>query len=935
MSIRRIALLALASAAPPTSARTCATWCGAMGDCIHAYDSVDCSEARPCINFCCAQAECAGCGPEIYCSQPDPPASPSPPFKPAAPPAPGANRARTARAARQHLRDFLPAWTKLFLVEGTDPNYPMPAANEVTELLPMLRGVRGIAVHSTPGTTVTEAQGYAMFLAGMQKDVATLKALTVAWQANGQGFGGQQACGGCCANGEQQHSWAQPREVCASVEAPSSAAPNGLCKTVRGAYMPAWRMPMVNSGSMGSATDADEDAITGLIYLAELTGDAQARAYALKSIAAFVLEDLGYADPRRNSRRVPEVGEIPPHLQTIWLWRGGTCWGGYDSFSTDSAVTDNRRLCLAPAYFSPGQWRLFSKYVTANKLHMPPEVKASADELIHVLESAVVWGYNLLSRIACDSGMVSNWWTLPQGSAWPWASENGLVCHNSATAAGEYGADAVRIPWRVALDYIWFPEETMAVPLFDEAGRVIGTFGAKEYSNRWARAWKDALARPTLPSEPTKRGSYPPLKTGAAPLRPDQVLQPLVSLPKCSTCPQGFTASPWNAWGGYPIVTSFMVPIDGVSEKENQEWLDFISERVRAGLKNDKYFDAAAQVIVASILAGDAWLPSLPASTLLASPPPPSSSPPAPSIPPPPSPPLPPPPNPNGPPPPPPSPPSPPPPARLPPQTTSVPDASALPPTHTPLSPAPSPRHSPSLPPSLTTQPPFALSSSPPQSSSNEVAPPIPSQASPSSARQKLSPSPPSPSATSPPMSTSGTGSMSKHAVAPAEEHVAKADRLGATLQSSSTQVDTGDDYNEPEQQSSSDAGQWAQTIRGGKGTDAFGTIDGEESTEERPRKNTVLRLTIITAGMLTGLVVLCVIWSSLVKISCYRSKRGFLRASSKDMADIMEELRYSEGKQRMPLTVASQSLSLRTPQHVSNIGGYTMDGTADQVFEL
>lgn len=62
---------------------------------------------------------------------------------------------------------------------------------------------------------------------------------------------------------------------------------------------------------MGSATDADEDAVTGIIYLAQLTGDPDIRDYALKSIAAFVLEDLGLADAARNSRQVPVVGDIP------------------------------------------------------------------------------------------------------------------------------------------------------------------------------------------------------------------------------------------------------------------------------------------------------------------------------------------------------------------------------------------------------------------------------------------------------------------------------------------------------------------------------------------------------------------------------------------------------------------------------------------------
>jgi hypothetical protein len=100
---------------------------------------------------------------------------------------------------------------------------------------------------------------------------------------------------------------------------------------------------------MGSATDADEDAITGLIYLAELLDDDEVRRYAVKSIAAFVLEDLGLANPSRNSRTVPANGDIPPELRKIWLWRGGSCWGGYDMPPTAGASSDNRNLCVPSA----------------------------------------------------------------------------------------------------------------------------------------------------------------------------------------------------------------------------------------------------------------------------------------------------------------------------------------------------------------------------------------------------------------------------------------------------------------------------------------------------------------------------------------------------------------------------------------------------------
>ena len=217
-----------------------------------------------------------------------------------------------AREAKQHLQGtYKPAWESLFLREEQDDSYPMPAASDVIDLLPALQNVPGCSVHTQPAVTVTEGQGYAMFFAGMQKDLPTLKALTVAWQANGQAFGGQQACGGCCADGGSQHRPA--RETCAGPA-------NGLCRTVPGAYMPGWQMPMNDAGSMGSATDADEDAVTGLIYLAELLDDDEARRYAVKSIAAFVLEDIGLANRGHNSRRGTRLARASraPRVRLAW-----------------------------------------------------------------------------------------------------------------------------------------------------------------------------------------------------------------------------------------------------------------------------------------------------------------------------------------------------------------------------------------------------------------------------------------------------------------------------------------------------------------------------------------------------------------------------------------------------------------------------------------
>eukprot|EP00406_Dinophysis_acuminata_P030533 CAMPEP_0179377334 /NCGR_PEP_ID=MMETSP0797-20121207/88776_1 /TAXON_ID=47934 /ORGANISM="Dinophysis acuminata, Strain DAEP01" /LENGTH=253 /DNA_ID=CAMNT_0021093391 /DNA_START=1 /DNA_END=758 /DNA_ORIENTATION=+ len=217
---------------------------------------------------------------------------------------------------------FWPAMKKLFIHEGDD-KYPVPPSDKVKALLPGLKGVEGLAVHTAPDTTVTEGQGYAMFAAGMAKDLDSLKGLTVTWQAIGQGFEGTDACGGCGVNNDQ---YFDAKDICTGkFKTPC------LCNTVEGAYMPGWLSPFTTPGSMGSATDGDEDAVTGLIYLAELTGKDEFREYAVKSIAAFVLEDLGYAAAEKNSRPVPVKGDIPEKHQTMYLWRGGTCWGGYDT----------------------------------------------------------------------------------------------------------------------------------------------------------------------------------------------------------------------------------------------------------------------------------------------------------------------------------------------------------------------------------------------------------------------------------------------------------------------------------------------------------------------------------------------------------------------------------------------------------------------------
>ena len=54
--------------------------------------------------------------------------------------------------------------------------------------------------------------------------------------------------------------------------------------------------------------------------------------------------------------------------------------------------------------------RLFAFYLERHGHLLPEgELPHPPETMVDVLRSAIVWGYNLLSRISCDNGLVSNW----------------------------------------------------------------------------------------------------------------------------------------------------------------------------------------------------------------------------------------------------------------------------------------------------------------------------------------------------------------------------------------------------------------------------------------------------------------------------------------------------------------------------------------------
>ena len=265
--------------------------------------------------------------------------------------------------------------------------------------------------------------------------------------------------------------------------------------------LPSWKFndDVSREVGTGSAPDGDEDAILGSIVLlaatshgAGLSDDDAPAAVAARpawwddvarwtydSCAAFLLFDTAphpAARPAANghARRAVKLG---------------SCWGGWD--------------CANPSYYAPAHYRVFRMFMQANAHLAPPAppppppqsfpppsssppppsaltVPASATGAGSAetfgTHAAGAWmalietSYDILNEAQCpESGLVPNWFVPSSGGLdgasaqrarqqWPGWTPGKASCSGSGTTASEFGAEASRVVWRVALDALWHDE---------------------------------------------------------------------------------------------------------------------------------------------------------------------------------------------------------------------------------------------------------------------------------------------------------------------------------------------------------------------------------------------------------------------------------------------------------------------------------------------
>lgn len=405
-------------------------------------------------------------------------------------------------------------------------------------------------------------------------------------------------------------------------QGPNSRGPSGV---------PAWKYPIESCSwglCTGTATDGDEDAVFGMIYLAHaLDYPPDFMDTVIRALVTVASADLGF----------PDLYRTLPDGTKVFVPKGGSGWGGLSPGEGKFKSSFNHG-CINPSYFAPASYRLMRDFAQTHwkpefDMYLPPHLggeRSSLAELLEAFNGAIIGGYNLFYRSSCSSGAVSNWagsradcknsgaLNCP-GVPWattPYVGKSG-TCTASGTKWGSWGKDACRAPWRIAMDFVLYPEESVNVPMYGNNGLADPSihFNSKVYLNRLASWYKHhAKCDGGSSRNCTKLGG--PHKLAAAFV--DELGAPKVT---CGNVPFKPEPNWWAAEMSHPTFISFVAPLEPfLSRSESSTWLDtfarlcdahnlgsYDDEDTSHGILNlcsKTYFQASQQVISAMVTSG-------------------------------------------------------------------------------------------------------------------------------------------------------------------------------------------------------------------------------------------------------------------------------------------------------------------------------------------
>jgi len=195
----------------------------------------------------------------------------------------------------------------------------------------------------------------------------------------------------------------------------------------------------------GSAPDGDEDAILGMMLLVLATEKDSERPswrngmgiWAVQSARAFLEHQTVVHPSRTASNGLP--------LRALKL---GTCWGGWD--------------CNNPSYHAPGHYRVMKSFMKRFDSLWPSN---AVDAIDAEWDALIETSYLILNDSQCAAnGLFPNWFVPNDGST---------GCSGSGTPAAEFGSEAARTAWRLALDWLLHGEPEARMMSLRTAGQAM------------------------------------------------------------------------------------------------------------------------------------------------------------------------------------------------------------------------------------------------------------------------------------------------------------------------------------------------------------------------------------------------------------------------------------------------------------------------------
>jgi len=267
-------------------------------------------------------------------------------------------------------------------------------------------------VHSSGGAAggvISEGQGYGIFAASVTAAIigpSHARYNSVVDQAYNLFLGWKQMCLKSTSDGCQN-----PR-YCTSG---SSTVP----------CLPHWKFTddLSSPWGTGSAPDGDEDAILGMIILARLTQNAKPAWWT-------DLAKWTYQSCKQFYQSETVAGASGTRIVKL-----GACWGGWD--------------CQNPSYHAPFAYKAMRDFMKQFGSQL-----GFTDGLDYVTKwnQVIDTSYAILASAQCGTtGLIPNWY-VPNSNP---TIVGTTGCSGSGTPSEEFGAEASRAVWRVAIDYIW------------------------------------------------------------------------------------------------------------------------------------------------------------------------------------------------------------------------------------------------------------------------------------------------------------------------------------------------------------------------------------------------------------------------------------------------------------------------------------------------